>query len=64
LAFIGSPPQDFRCEVRNPEKSDVLAFRQRIADSKSAVIGDTDHVAGISFFGQRTVLCKEELGGR
>src|SRR5262249_19168202 len=55
--------QNFRREIRHAEKRYILAFRQRVADTKRAVIGNADHIAGIGFIGERTILGKKELRG-
>ena len=54
-------PEDFRREVRDAQKCDLFAFGEAVADAQRAVVGNTDHVAGIGFVSHRAILRKEEL---
>ena len=60
---IGQPnaAENLRREVRHADKVEVFTFRQRVADPQCAVVGNADHVAGVSFLGERAILGEEEL---
>ena len=56
--------QNFRREVRHAEKFELLALRERIADTQRAVVGNADDVAGKSLVGHRAILREEKLRRR
>ena len=55
------PAQDLRRKARHPAKAEAFAFGQGVTDAQCPVVRDAHHVARIRLFGQRTVLCEEEL---
>ena len=54
-------PQDFRGKTRHAPKNQFLSLRQRIADAKRSMIGNSDNITGIGLFDQSTVAGEEEL---
>ena len=67
LAFIASASFTRRrisgAKLGTPRNTKSLAFSQRIADAKKAVIRDPNYIPGKGLLGERTILREEELGG-
>ena len=53
--------QNFRREVGNADKVQILAFGQGVADAQRPVIGYANHITGVGFLGQRPILGEEKL---